>query len=102
MKVAVLEPKKDLEIREIETSLKQYQQVVDGYIELVSIDWKSNLMMVCDEEGKLNGKVPNFKLKNDIIVGTVFFTDITEDGELTDLSDDNIEFLRKAFNGRTI
>ncbi len=43
-------------------------------------------IMVCDEEGKLNNRQPNFCLGCDVIVGTVFFCCVGGDGEFRSIT----------------
>lgn len=72
MKIIVLEPNKELEIREIEGTLKDYQELVGGYIEAVPTK-NDNILLVCNEEGKLQGLEPNFRIGENVIVGTAIF-----------------------------
>ena len=57
--------------REIENSLKTLQDLVGGYIEPVRLP--GGICMIVNEEGKLLGLKPNFRLEHDLIVGTVVF-----------------------------
>lgn len=66
--------------------LEEMQAVVNGYIEVVYLD--DGLIMVVNEEGKLNGLAINWNAtklyrkshpwSNDIIVGDVLVCDYTE------------------------
>lgn len=95
MKVVVKEVGKKAEVREIANELEALQKIVGGYIEVVQVD--SDVLMVCDEEGKLKGKPYNFDLERDIIVGDVLF--VQSYGEdFTDLNEANIEKLLKYFD----
>ena len=79
----------------IENTLEAVQKAVGGYIEVLGID--GNLLMICDEEGKLKGKPYNFDLGHDINVGDVLF--VQSDGEdFTDLNETNIETVLKYFS----
>ena len=64
-------------IRQIENTLTAFQQLVGGYIEIVYLPGK--IIMVINEEGKLMNMKPNFRLGNDLIVGTAVF--VSADGE---------------------
>lgn len=57
--------------REIEGSLQSLQDLVGGYIEPVRLP--GGICMIVNEEGKLMGLKPNFRLEHDLIVGTVVF-----------------------------
>ena len=65
-------PGKAPEIREIENDLKPMQELVGGYIETVRLD---DILIVCNEEGKLQGLAPNFYVEaiDDVIAGPAFF-----------------------------
>lgn len=79
----------------LDNTLEAVQKVVGGYIEVLRID--GNLLMICDEEGKLKGKPYNFDLGHDIIVGDVLF--VQSDGEdFADLDEANAETVLKFFN----
>lgn len=72
------------EVIDIDNDLKALQEAVDGYIEVLGVG--DNVLMICDEEGKLKGKPYNFDLGHDIIVGDVLF--VKSSGEdFTDLDD---------------
>ena len=69
-------------------SLENLQSVVGGYIEHVNLG--DGLAMICNEEGKLKGLEPNFRITNgfgtvvDEIVGTVIIAGIKGE-KLTDI-----------------
>ena len=56
MKVYIKEPNKKPELREVENDLKTLQKIVGGYIETVTF---GNVVVLCDEEGRLNWKPKN-------------------------------------------
>jgi hypothetical protein len=60
----------------IENTLSNLQSLVGGYIEVVYLD---KILMIVNEEGKLENLKPNFVVPHDVIVGDVFF--IGDDGE---------------------
>ena len=57
----------------ISPSLKNLQKTVDGYIETVKL--ADGVVLICNEEGKLKGLEPNFRIGEEpfaeTIVGTV-------------------------------
>lgn len=58
----------------ISDTLESLQRTVDGYIEtgaVCEIAGKE-VLIVCNEEGKLMGLEPNIMLNGDIICGTIF------------------------------
>ena len=62
-------------------SLEEMQKIVEGHIEAVPTalaqGWSQEpgvgLALIVNEEGKLMGLKPNFRLEHDLIVGTVVF-----------------------------
>lgn len=55
----------------VSNRLENLQKIVGGYIEVVPIDDKCNVL-ICNEEGKLqNQHLVNFKMPYDTIVGDV-------------------------------
>ena len=95
MKVVVKEVGKKAEVREIANELADLQKIVGGYIEVVRVD--ADVLMICDEEGKLKGKPYNFDLGRDIIVGDVLFVQSYSE-DFTDLNEANVEKLLKYFD----
>ena len=95
MKAIIKKVNEAPQVVNIENTLEAIQKAVGGYIEVVRMD--NNLLMICDEEGKLKGKPYNFDLGSDIIVGDVLF--VQNDGEdFTDLDETNTETVLKFFN----
>lgn len=97
MIVVIKKPNELPSIVDIEgNDLKTLQGIVGGYIEIVRII-DTSIIMICNEEGKLDGLPFNFILGNDAIVGTVIFVSDSQDGDFTGLNVDEsasiIEFL---------
>lgn len=88
MKIVVKEPYKDPYIKEVNGTLEEYQSIVGGYIEVVL--FKDDILLVCNEEGKLIELEPNLYLRGDIIVGTVFFIGRDEEN-FRGLTDEEIQ-----------
>lgn len=73
MKIVTVEPNKAPYIKEIAGTLKSMQEVVGGYIECVPFGTMHDVVIICNEEGKLKGLEPNFLYGGwDMICGTVF------------------------------
>lgn len=102
MAVVVIEPKKPARKEIIENSLEAMQKVVGGYIEVIPAErmvggnllLNRNLLLVLNEEGKLEGLEPNFPTKDgwDYIFGTVFVCKKQED-EMVGLSDEEVNLV---------
>lgn len=71
IKAVVKEPHKAPYVREIENELEPFREIVGGYIQVVPVPGVPGAVLVCNEEGKLNGLEPNLFMNQDIIVGTV-------------------------------
>ena len=66
----------------ISNRLENLQNTVEGFIETVPVTYSpdgNQILMICNEEGKLRGLPYNFTLFNDDIVGTVILCGV--DGE---------------------
>lgn len=94
MKVVIKKVGEQAQVTEIENTLDALQKFVEGHIEVVSVG--GEIIMICNEEGKLNGLEYNFKLGNDFIVGNVLFVQAKDD-DFTDLSDSNVESIMNFF-----
>ena len=89
IKVVIVEPHKNPTITTIKTKLENLQEAVGGLIEIIDIE--DNVCILCNEEGKLIGLEGNRKLGDDILVGTFFVCGSNNEGELTSLTDKQID-----------
>lgn len=106
MRVVIIEPDKPAHIAEIENSLASMQATVGGYIEIVPAEWmpggailrNRNLLLVMNEEGKLEDLEPNFPLQNgsDYLFGTAFVCKGQED-EMVGLSEEEADLIVGLF-----
>ena len=77
MKVIVVRCGKEPVVENLENKLEAMQKLVGGYIQEV-FPWNDNVVLVCNEEGKLIGLRPNRVLTDengkayDIVYGTFF------------------------------
>lgn len=77
-------------IRQIDNELSALQDLVGGYIQTVYLP--HGVIMIVNEEGKLMGLKPNFRLEHDLIVGTAVF--VSADGEeFTGLSEQQENYI---------
>lgn len=81
-------------VMDVENELHVLQGLVDGYIETAPTP-VSRVVIVCDEEGKLKGKRPNF-VNEDLIVGDAFFVGIGRD-DFIDLTEEQIAQIKKIY-----
>lgn len=96
MKIIVKKAGHNPEVKEIQGTLKNFQEIVGGYIECIDFGF-ANILCVCNEEGKLLGLPPNFVFGGDIIVGDVFFCSNGEE-DFESLTDDQVEFIMVIMN----
>ncbi len=75
-------------------TLEAFQAAVGGYIEAVTLD--ANSVLVCNEEGKLNGLPANRQVGGDIIAGTFLIVG-ADDGDFCSLSDADAAYYAEKF-----
>ena len=82
MRVLIKEPEKAARFEEIDNELAALQAAVGGYIEAVTMF--SDLVLICDEEGRLKRKPYNCRVCGFDFVGTVLLVGVRRD-EFTDV-----------------
>lgn len=87
--IAIKEPGKPWEPKEVEDTLESYQRIVGGYIEHFYTA-PDGLELFCNEEGKLKNLKFNFRFGRDFIFGTVFACRSNEDGEMCSLMEKDL------------
>ncbi len=96
MKILIVEPGQPPRRADIPHTLRDMQQTVGGYIEIIR-PFDDPVALVCDEEGKLKGYELNRAITGvDIIAGTFFLAGIGEE-DLTDLPDEMVEKYEEVF-----
>lgn len=80
IKVIVKEPGKPAYYDEIPNELEVLQATVDGYIETVTIV-AGELVVICNEEGRLSGLPANCALRGIDFCGTIILCGVSADGE---------------------
>ncbi len=90
-----IEPMCKPEVVTVENTLRAFQQMVGGFIEVLSIS--DTVCIIVNEEGKLNRLTPNRRFNGDILVGTILV--VGRDGEnLASLSADELETYEALFH----
>lgn len=80
MKVLIKEPGKPWVTAEVENTLEALQSVVGGYIETLTINAGTEpLVLIMDEEGRLNDKPYNMTIGGVDLVGTLLLCAVDED-----------------------
>lgn len=91
IKIIVKEPGKRSEMRIVENSLESMQKLVGGYIETVTL--LEDLVLICNEEGKINDSPFNCNILGESFFGTLVFAGV--DGEeFSDIRLTEDEFFR--------
>ena len=95
MKVIIVKPFTNPYVKEIKGDLKSMQTVVGGYIQAI-YPFDDEVALVCNEEGKINGLMPNRYLLNrnngicDVVCGDFFLCYAPCDSENFESMPDNL------------
>lgn len=95
MKVIVKRVGESPTVEDVENKLEAFQELVGGYIEVVSVGLE--IVIVCNEEGKIDGLPVNFGIGHDTINGTAVFVAHDSYDDFTDLSDMQLDFIMSKF-----
>lgn len=83
-------------ITTIDNTCEALGDIVGGFLEFVNVPY--GMKIVCDEEGKLKGRLPNISLDGDWIAGDIVFCN-TDGPDIADLTEDQIFQLSRMFGG---
>ena len=97
IKVIIKRPDEAGHVTNISNTLENLQRTVGGPIECVTI--AEDLVIICNEEGKLRGLPYNFTCCGDRFVGTIIMAGRCED-EFTDIPPElTLKFFRERIVG---
>ena len=105
MRAVLKKPGKNPEVVDIENTLNGIRSAVGGYFQAVVFSEEENIIMLCDEEGKLNGLDYNFSMRGkdsriiDDVVGNVLFVS-AGDEDFRELNKKQIQYLMDCFRLR--
>lgn len=89
IKVMIVEPNKLPYIKTIDTTLKSYQEIVGGNIEIILAE--KGCLLVINDEGKINGSPLNRCFGDtEAIFGTFFICSEDDNGEFISLPEEMI------------
>ena len=101
LKVIFKEVGKDPVVMEIDDTLEAKQKLVGGLIEIVP--YKDDLLLVCNEEGKITNLKPNLQFDYDYISGNCFIVgDDYENSGFKSIEESQVEDIKKDLEDRTI
>lgn len=84
MKVIVMRPERDPEVKDIKGDLTSFQLAVEGYIEqagALTISGEKMVVLYCNEDGKLKGLPYNYTRRDgELIVGPVLAVKVDDHG----------------------
>jgi glutamate synthase domain-containing protein 3 len=95
LRVLRVEPGKAPVEKEIGADLNSLQAEVEGMIECVYME--DGTILVCNEEGKLNGMAMNRRLADDIICGPFFVVGDDGEGDFASLTDRQVKNYKDRF-----
>ncbi len=103
LKCLLVKPYKLPEVIEIDNTLEAKQELVGGYIECVYLPNDNNVVLICNEEGKINGMKLNRDIGHDIIAGPFLIVgDDYENGDFKSLTEDQILKYKMRFDKHSI
>lgn len=101
LKIVYKEVGKKPIVMEIDNTLEAKQKLVGGLIEVVP--YKDDLLLICNEEGKILNLKPNLQFDYDYIVGNCFIVgDDFENFCFKSVEENQIEDIKKDLEDRTI
>ncbi len=101
LKVIFKEVGKKPIVIEVDDTLEAKQKLVGGLIEV--IPYKDNLLLICNEEGKIMNLKPNLQFDYDYIAGNCFIVgDDHENSGFKSVEENQIEDIKKDLEDRTI
>lgn len=99
IEVILVRPNELPELISIPNTLESKQKQVEGCIEVTYLLDDDKVCLICNEEGKMNGSLPNRDIGHDIIYGNFLIAgDDYKNGDFISLTKEQIDKYRKRFN----
>lgn len=103
LRCLLVEPYRLPEVIEINNTLEDKQKIVGGYIECAYLPNDEEVVIICNEEGKINGLQLNRDIGHDIIAGPFLIVgDDYENGDFKSLTDEQIMKYKIKFGKNSI
>ena len=101
--VLIVEPNKLPYEKEIKNTLEEKQKIVGGFIETTSLLDDDEVVIICNEEGKILNLPLNRDIGHDIIAGTFIVAgDDYENGDFKSLTKEQVEKYKERFGTNSI
>ena len=101
IKVLKVEPGKNPEETFLSTDIRSIQEAVSigapGRCFFQTVYLEKNVVLLCNDAGKLIGLEGNRRIGRDIIAGVFYITECDSDGNLMSISDKNLLFYKIIF-----
>ena len=103
IKCLLIKPYELPKLIEIENTLKAKQKIVGGYSEVVYLQNDNDVLLICNEEGKINGLKLNRDIGYDIIAGPFLVVgNDYENGDFKSLTEEQIIKYKIRFDENSI
>ena len=103
LKCLLVEPYELPKEIEIDNTLEAKQKLVGGYIEQAFLPKDDSVVLICNEEGKINGMKPNRDIGHDIIFGPFLIVgNDYENGDFKSLTENQILKYKMRFDKHSI
>ena len=103
LRCLLVEPYRLPEVIEINNTLEDKKKIVGGYIECAYLPNDEEVVIICNEEGKINGLQLNRDIGHDIIAGPFLIVgDDYENGDFKSLTDEQIMKYKIKFGKNSI
>lgn len=103
LKCLLVKPYELPEEIEIDNTLEDKQEIVGGYIECAYLPNDDSVVLICNEEGKINGMKLNRDIGHDIIAGPFLIVgDDYENGDFKSLTEEQILKYKMRFDKNSI
>ncbi len=102
MRVLLKRTEEPSKVIDIENTLEGWKKTIGTENNVDVVAFQHNIRLLCDDMGKINGLPFNFEIIGDFIVGDAFFAAFDGDEDMTDLNDEQIDYIRKEIIGENI
>ena len=102
LKILLKRVGRESEFAEVENTLEAKQKLVNGLIEVVPLEQDEDLLIVCNEEGKLLSLPPNTLFDFDYIAGDYFIIgDDYENGDFKSITEEQFNKIKPFIDSKS-